>query len=209
MFPSVPVLWAFGLVVALLTITPGLDTALVLRSAAVAGQRRAWGAIIGIISGTLVWGVLAAVGVAAVLAASATAFTVLKLAGAAYMVWMGVRLIVAAAKGHVALPDAATPGNTFLAGVWQGFLTNLLNPKVGAFYVALLPQFIPASAPHLTWGIALAGVHAVLGVIWLGTLALFAGRIRPWLQRPRVTRGIDAGVGAVITAFGVKLALTR
>jgi threonine/homoserine/homoserine lactone efflux protein len=209
MFPSVHVLWAFGLVVALLTITPGLDTALVLRSAAVAGQRRAWGAITGIISGTLVWGVLAAVGVAAVLAASATAFTVLKLAGAAYMVWMGVRLIVAAAKGHAALPDAATPGNTFLAGAWQGFLTNLLNPKVGAFYVALLPQFIPASAPHVTWGIALAGVHAVLGLVWLGTLAVFAGRIRPWLQRPRVTRGVDAGVGAVITAFGVKLALTR
>ena len=75
--------------------------------------------------------------------------------------------------------------------------------------MALLPQFIPASAPHVTWGIALAGVHAVLGLVWLGTLAVFAGRIRPWLQRPRVTRGVDAGVGAVITAFGVKLALTR
>jgi threonine/homoserine/homoserine lactone efflux protein len=209
MFPSVHVLWAFGVVVALLTITPGLDTALVLRSAAVSGQRRAWGAIIGIVSGCLVWGVLAAVGVAAVLAASATAFTVLKLAGAAYMVWMGVRLIVAAARGHAALPDASTPGNTFLAAAGQGFLTNMLNPKVGAFYVALLPQFIPADAPHLTWGIALAGLHALLGVIWLGTLAAFAGTIRPWLQRPRVTRGIDAGVGAVIAAFGIKLALTR
>lgn len=209
MFPSLHVLWAFGLVVALLTITPGLDTALVLRSAAVAGQRRAWGAIVGIVSGCLVWGVLAAVGVAAVLAASTTAFTILKFAGAAYMVWMGVRLIFAAVKGHTSLPDAATPGNTFLAGAGQGFLTNLLNPKVGAFYVALLPQFIPVGAPHLTWGIALATVHAFLGVVWLGTLALFAGRIRPWLQKPKVTRGIDAGVGAVITGFGIKLALTR
>ncbi|MGC4175514.1 LysE family translocator [Demequina sp.] len=209
MFPSLHVLWAFGLVVALLTITPGLDTALVLRSAAVAGQRRAWGAIIGVVSGCLVWGVLAAVGVAALLAASQTAFTVLKLAGAAYMVWMGVRLIVAAIKGHTALPDAATPGNTFLAGAGQGFLTNLLNPKVGAFYVALLPQFIPPEANHVTWGITLAAVHAVLGIVWLGALSLFAGRIRPWLQRPRVTRGIDAGVGTVITGFGIKLAFTH
>lgn len=209
MFPSFHVLWAFGLVVALLTITPGLDTALVLRSAAVAGQRRAWGAIIGIVTGCLVWGALAAVGVAAILAASEVAFTVLKFAGAAYMIWMGLRLVIAAIKGHTALPDAPTQGDTFLAGAWQGFLTNMLNPKVGAFYVALLPQFIPADAPQLTWGIALAAVHAFLGLIWLGALALGASRIRPWLQRPRVTRGIDGGVGVVITGFGVKLALTH
>lgn len=207
MFPSPHVLWAFALVVSLLTITPGLDTALVLRSAAVSGQRRAWGSIAGVLAGCLVWGVLAAVGVAAVVAASATAFTVLRLAGAAYMVWLGVRLVVKAVRNKAALPDATTRGDTFLAGAWQGFLTNLLNPKVGAFYVALLPQFIPDDAPHLTWGIALAGVHALLGLIWLGALALGASRIRPWLQRPRVTRGIDAGVGVAITGFGVKLAL--
>lgn len=208
MFPSVHVLWAFGLVVSLLTITPGLDTALVLRSAAVAGQRRAWGAIAGILAGTLVWGALAAVGVAAIVAASAVAFTILKVVGAAYMIWMGVRLVVAAVRNHAALPEATTSGDTFRAGATQGFLTNMLNPKVGAFYVALLPQFIPADAPQLTWGLALASVHALLGLIWLGALALGANRIRPLLQRPRVTRGIDAGVGAVITAFGVRLALT-
>lgn len=209
MFPSPHALWTFALVVSLLTITPGLDTALVLRSAAVSGQRRAWGSIVGILAGCLAWGVLAAVGVAAIVAASATAFTVLRLAGAAYMVWMGVRLVLKAIQGHTQLPDAPTTGDSFRAGAWQGFLTNLLNPKVGAFYVALLPQFIPDNAPHLTWGIALAGVHALLGLVWLGALALGAGRIRPWLQRPRVTRGIDAGVGVVITGFGVKLALTH
>src|SRR6478609_2380443 len=104
MFPSYHVLWAFGLVVALLTITPGLDTALVLRSAAVSGQRRAWGSIAGILAGTLMWGILAAVGVAAIVSASAVAFTLLRFAGAAYMVWMGARLIVAAVRGHTALP---------------------------------------------------------------------------------------------------------
>src|SRR6478735_6300978 len=108
MFPSYHVLWTFGLVVALLTITPGLDTALVLRSAAVSGQRRAWGAIAGILAGCLAWGILAAVGVAALVAASQTAFTILRFAGAAYMIWMGVRLVIAAIKGHTALPDAAT-----------------------------------------------------------------------------------------------------
>lgn len=208
MLPSLHVLWSFGLVVALLTITPGVDTALVLRSAAVAGKARAWGAIVGIGCGTLTWGGLTAVGVSALLAASQIAYTVVRLAGAAYLVYLGGRLLWSAIRGTVSETTVATGvTDTFAAGWRQGLFTNLLNPKVGAFYLAILPQFIPADAPHLTWGVALAAVHVAEGVVWLGLVLVLARSLRAWLERPRVVRWIDGVVGTVITLFGVRLAL--
>lgn len=99
--------------------------------------------------------------------------------------------------------------DSFFVGFRQGALTNLLNPKVGAFYVALLPQFIPESAPHLVWGLSLAAVHVVLGVIWLGSLVLLARALRGWLQRRTVARWIDGIAGAVIIGSGVHLAIAR
>jgi len=208
MLPSLHVLWSFGLVVALLTITPGVDTALVLRSAAVAGRARAWGAILGIGTGCLAWGVLTAVGVSALLAASQVAYTIVRLAGAAYLVYLGGKLLWSAIRGHVGTA-AVTAGvsDTFGAGWRQGLFTNLLNPKVGAFYLAILPQFIPPDAPHVTWGLGLAGVHDLEGIIWLGMVLMLARSLRTWLERPRVVRGIDAVVGTVIAAFGLRLAL--
>ena len=176
MLPSLHVLWSFGLVVALLTITPGVDTALVLRSAAVAGRTRAWGAIAGIGCGTLSWGALTAVGVSALLAASQIAYTIVRLAGAAYLIYLGLRLLWSAIRGHVGTTAVTT-------GVAD---TNLLNPKVGAFYLAILPQFISVDAPHLTWGLALAAVHVGEGIIWLGIVLMLAHSLRTWLERPRV-----------------------
>jgi len=211
MLPSLHVLWSFGLVVALLTITPGVDTALVLRSAAVARRARAWGAIIGIGTGCLAWGVLTAVGVSALLAASQVAYTIVRLAGAAYLaylVYLGGKLLWSAIRGHVGTAAVTTEvSDTFGAGWRQGLFTNLLNPKVGAFYLAILPQFIPPDAPHVTWGLALAGVHDLEGIIWLGMVLMLARSLRTWLERPRVVRGIDAVVGTVIAAFGLRLAL--
>ncbi len=208
MLPSLHVLWSFGAIVALLTVTPGVDTALVLRSAAVAGRTRAWGAIIGIGCGTLTWGALTAVGVSALLAASQVAYTIVRLVGAAYLVYLGLRLLWSAVRGQVGPATVATGvSDTFGAGWRQGLFTNLLNPKVGAFYLAILPQFIPVDAPHLSWGLALAAVHVGEGIVWLGMVLLLAHSLRTWLERPRVVRGIDAVVGAVITGFGIKLAL--
>ena len=208
MLPSLHVLWSFGLVVALLTITPGVDTALVLRSAAVAGRARAWGAIVGIACGTMSWGALTAVGVSALLAASQIAYTIVRLAGAAYLVFLGLRLLWSAIRGHVGAPSVtAGVADTFGAGWRQGLFTNLLNPKMGAFYLAILPQFIPPDVPHLTWGLALAAVHVAEGVVWLGMVLMLAHSLRTWLERPRVVRGIDAVVGTVIAGFGLKLAL--
>jgi threonine/homoserine/homoserine lactone efflux protein len=208
MFPSLHTLWQFALVVALLTVTPGVDTALVLRSAAVAGRARAWGAILGIGCGVLAWGALTAVGVSALLAASQAAYTVVRLVGAAYLVYLGLRLLWSAIRGHVQGTAVATGARDSVAAGWrQGLFTNLLNPKVGAFYLAILPQVIPVDAPHLTWGMSLAAVHVAEGTLWLGAVLLLARSLRSWLERPRVVRGIDGVVGTIIAGFGVRLAL--
>ena len=135
MLPSLAVVASFALVVGLLTVTPGLDTALVLRSA-VAGKHRAFGVIAGIQTGTLLWGFLASVGVSVILLASAQLYDVIRLVGAAYLVWMGCRMLWSAIRG-AGTPSAAEVGpvgdDSFFRGWRQGTLTNLLNPKVGAF----------------------------------------------------------------------------
>lgn len=207
MVPSLSLLWSFALVVGLLTITPGLDTALVLRTSAASGRSRARGVIAGIQVGTLAWGVLAAAGIGAVLLASEVAYTVLRIVGAAYVIWVGARMLHTAIRGATSKAAPAIEGHDrFIVGFRQGFTTNILNPKVGAFYVALLPQFIPTDAPQLLWGVQLAGVHVVLGTVWLGTLLVLARSVGAWLRRPRVSRGLDGIAGAAIIGFGVKLA---
>ncbi len=210
MLPPLATLLSFGLVVALLTITPGLDTALVLRTAAVAGRHRARGAVAGIQAGVLVWGAAAAVGVSALLLASQLAYDALRVAGALYLLWIGLRMLWSAIRGpHQPQPVFDARADSFWAGFRQGATTNLLNPKVGAFYVAVLPQFIPGDAPALAWGLALAAMHVVLGTVWLGTLLVVARSFRRWLQRRTVARWIDGIAGTVIAAFGVRLALER
>lgn len=217
-------LWAFTLMVGLLTLTPGLDTALVLRTAAVGHRRRAWDVIFGIQTGTPVWGVLTSLGVTALLTTSHLAYEVLRWAGAAYLVWMGCRMLwsarrrpgrtegeqagteVGAGAGTGVGPDAA---DTLLGGWRQGLATNPLNPKVGAFYVALLPQFIPPGASHLAAGVLLSGIPVLLGSAWACVLIALAQMLRHRLQRPSVRRRLDRVTGTVIAAFGVRLALEK
>lgn len=212
----------FALIVGLLTLTPGLDTALILRTAALGHRRRVWGVVIGIQSGTLVWGVLTSLGVTALLTASHLAYTILRWAGAAYLVWMGGRLLwatwrhssnespqtVGAGGTTGAETKAGTgAGDTLLGGWRQGIVTNLLNPKMGAFYVAVLPQFVPAGASRLAPGVLLAGVHILLAVVWACALIAFAHVLRDRLQRPSARRCLDRITGTVIAAFGIRLAL--
>jgi threonine/homoserine/homoserine lactone efflux protein len=136
------------------------------------------------------------------------AYTIVRLAGAAYLIYLGLRLLWSAIRGQVGAAAVSTGvADTFGAGWRQGLFTNLLNPKVGAFYLAILPQFIPVDAPQVIWGLALAAVHVGEGIIWLGMVLLLANSLRTWLERPRVVRGIDAVVGTVIAGFGIRLAL--
>ncbi|MET8990701.1 LysE family translocator [Nonomuraea wenchangensis] len=201
-------LWSFALVVGLLTLTPGLDTALILRTAALGRRRGAWGVVLGIQAGTLVWGVLTSLGVTAVLTASHLAYEALRWAGAAYLVWMGARMLIGTFRREAPGPDAAPVSEDSLTrGFRQGLTTNLLNPKVGAFYVAVLPQFIPAGAAPLAMGVLLASVHAALGLVWSTVLVAFARVLRERLRTARARRLLDRVTGTVIAAFGVRLAL--
>jgi threonine/homoserine/homoserine lactone efflux protein len=199
----------FAVVALLLTVTPGLDTALVLRAAVTRGRREASATALGVVAGVLAWGAAAAVGVSALLTASTVAYDVLRLVGAGYLVWLGGRILwrlVRSRSAAAAGPATAAPG-----GAWRsartGLLTNLLNPKVGAFYVAVLPQFLPAGTSALGMGVLLALVHAALSLVWFTVLVLGAVAARRWLQRPAVSRTVEGVTGVALLGFGLRLAL--
>ncbi|MHB9755164.1 LysE family translocator [Streptomyces sp. BYX5S] len=204
-------LWSFALVVGLLTLTPGLDTALILRTSALGRRRRAWGVVLGIQTGTLVWGAFTSLGVTALLTASHLAYTALRWIGAAYLIWMAARMLRDTFRGlPTAVADESLPaaGADSVSGGWrQGTLTNLLNPKMGAFYVAVLPQFIPPGAGHFTVGLLLTTVHVLIGLLWSAVLIGFARVLQGWLRKPRARRLLDRITGTVIGVFGIRLAL--
>ncbi|WP_258724909.1 LysE family translocator [Cellulomonas sp. NS3] len=206
---------SFALVAGLLTIVPGLDTALVLRSAISRGRAHAFAAGAGVNAGCFAWGVAAAVGASALLAASRTAYTVLTLAGAAYMVVLGAQLLWSGLRRRPAA--AGEPGGAAAApeprgSVWRAFLmglgTNLLNPKVGVFYLATIPQFVPDGVSPLLMGVLLAAVHNVLGMAWFAAIILATGFASRWLSGEVVARVTDRVTGVVLVAFGVRLAAT-
>ena len=197
---------AFTLAAAVLTITPGVDTAMVLRAAAAEGPRAGAAAGLGVCAGLFVWGAGAAFGLSALLAASATAFVALKWVGAAYLVFLGLRLL-ARPRAKLDLGPGGEPRGARDA-LRRGFLTNVLNPKVGVFYATFLPQFIPAGASVAAFSLLLAGVHAVLTLIWFALLVALTVPLGRFLKRPRVVRAMDRLTGGVFIAFGAKLALS-
>ena len=198
----------FAVLAALLTVTPGLDSALVLRATLAQGRRHAVATGAGIVCGVLVWGVAAAVGVSALLTASTVAYDVLRVVGATYMVWLGARMLHGALGRPPAVGDELPAAAPSAAAAWRrGLLTNLLNPKVGAFYVAVLPQFLPAGVPPVAMGCLLALVHVLLSGLWFAVLVLGAGRLRRVLARPRAQRVVDGTTGSVLVGFGLRLGL--
>jgi threonine/homoserine/homoserine lactone efflux protein len=192
----------------LLTLTPGLDTALILRTAAVEGPKRAGFAAVGIVTGCLVWGAAVALGLGALLAASAVAFTMLKWAGAAYLVWLGLGLILKPRDRFELETGAASAGGD-LAWMRRGLLTNLLNPKVGVFYISFLPQFLPSGVRPAPFIFLLAAIHAALGLAWCACLIGATRPIAGALKKANVVRWLDRLTGGVFLAFGVRLALER
>jgi threonine/homoserine/homoserine lactone efflux protein len=154
-----PRLLAFTGFAAVLTVLPGSDMALVTRSVLATGRRRALGTVVGIASGCVVHATASALGISAVLATSATAFNVMKTVGAAYLIWIGVQSIRTAGAPTVgAAPDAAGRGSGRTSPFLQGFLTNLLNPKVAIFYLTVLPQFVSPGENVLRRSLLLASI---------------------------------------------------
>jgi threonine/homoserine/homoserine lactone efflux protein len=200
-------LLAFLVAATLLTLAPGPDSALILRSAAVKGARAAWAAAAGISVGCLMWGAAVSAGLGALLAASPQAFTALKWAGAAYLVWLGLGLLLRPRHSPAAI--TAAPGAAGSEAFRQGLLTNALNPKIGVFYVTFLPQFIPAGASVAAFSFVLAAIHVALSLVWFAVLIVATAKVSRALSRPATIAALDRLTGAVFVGFGVKLALTR
>jgi len=208
-------LWAFVAVATLLAVTPGADTLLVVRNVLTRGRVAALLTVAGIAGGCVVHAVLSAVGVSLILVRSAEAFAVLRFCGAAYLMVLGAQSLrrwwqpddgaPAGSDAPLAAPRPARRLRSFL----EGLLTNVLNPKVGIFYLAFLPQFIRPGDPVLERSLLLAALHIGIGVVWLSLLSLGVGRIRP-LVESRLWRARLEGVsGAVLIALGVRLAAAR
>ena len=202
----------FTLIAAVLTITPGADTMLVVRNVLRGGRRDGVVTTLGICLGLFVHATLSAVGVSVILMQSATTFQVVKLAGACYLVWLGIQSLSGAARA-TGVADAerdvtaavVSPQRCFV----EGMLGNLLNPKVAVFYLAFLPQFIGPTDPVLRKSLLLASIHYVEGVLWLVVVSVAVDRMRRFFIRSAIRRWLDGVCGALLVGFGVRLALAR
>ena len=202
--------WAFLLTGMLLNLTPGQDTFFILGRSIAGGARVGVAAALGITAGSIVHTLLAAIGLSALLATSAVAFAVVKSVGAAYLVYLGLRMLLehnAEFAVQTPVSSRASVGPAFR----QGMLTNLLNPKVALFFLALMPQFIAAKSPHKVFAFLVLGVTFVTtGTIWCLCLALMSGRLGAALMaRPTLGRAVSRVAGGVFVALGVRLALAR
>jgi threonine/homoserine/homoserine lactone efflux protein len=201
----------FLLAAGLLTITPGVDTAMVLRTSTSGGPRDGAAASVGICLGLLVWGMSSAFGLTALLAASELAFDIVKWTGAAYLVYLGVRLL---ARPRTSLTvDAASLDRSAsrrnAGAFYRGFLSNILNPKVGVFYVTFLPQFIPHGINVAGFSLLLASIHVLITMVWFALLIALTVPLGRFLTKPRVVRNLDRLTGCVFVGFGLKLAVAK
>ena len=191
---------------ALIVLLPGPDTLVMVRSIVRGGRRRGIATACGVLTGLAVWVTAAALGISALLRASHVGYDVLRIAGAAYLVWLGVQSLVLR-RSRVAADGPAGRGGLLGTGFTAGLLTDLLNPKVGVFFVSFLPGFVP----H---GYSAGPLTLLLGAIFIAETALYclvlitlASRVTDWMNRPATRRRLDTATGMVLIGFGVRLAI--
>jgi threonine/homoserine/homoserine lactone efflux protein len=202
-------LLAFTGAAGLLTVAPGLDTLLVLRTATVEGPRRAMCAGLGICMGCLIWRILVSAGLGAVFSVSNLAYHIVRVLGAIYLFYLGIRLLFQREKP--ALDPSPAVERSPAGSRWfiRGLLTNLLNPKVGVFYVTFLPQFIPSHANIVGFSVLLALIHGAEGILWFAALVFATRPLVRWLRHPKTLTLINRITGGVFIFFSVRLALER
>ena len=200
----------FALLATVVTVTPGLDTVLVLRQALRGGRRPAFAAAAGICLGAWIWGIAAAAGVAALFVASQVAYQVLRWAGVAFLLYLAWGYLRSAWRGEIAHTDlSAGAMDTDREAFLKGLLTDLLNPKMAVFYLTVLPLFLPAGYAPALAGAVLAGIHALVAFAWFTVITLGAQAMRGFLTSRRGARVIDGAAGTAMLGFGVALGLER
>jgi threonine/homoserine/homoserine lactone efflux protein len=202
---------AFLAVSAVVICTPGQDTALTIRNTLAGGRRSGIATAGGVAMGQAIWTIAASVGVVALLSASEPVFRALKLAGAAYLVYLGAQALYSAIANRIPHPDPKQQTVTRSAGVTpergfrQGVISNLGNPKMAVFFASLLPQFTPTGTTSFTWLLAFGLLFCGLTLAWLTLYAVAVARLRPLLAGP-ARRALDAATGVVLIVFGARLA---
>ena len=207
--PSWPVLLAYSAAVFFIAITPGPDMALFISRTISGGRRAGFAAMLGASSGLIVHALLAAFGLSALLAASATAFSIVKIAGAAYLVWLAVGAIRHGSSFHV--PEGPPEPRPFARDFLVGLGINLTNPKVVMFFVTFLPQFVEVGDAYASGRLLFLGLwFLMIGMPVSAAIIVTAARFTTFMRKsPRVMRGFDYGFAALMTAFAARLILTR
>jgi threonine/homoserine/homoserine lactone efflux protein len=200
----------FALAGALIVLLPGPDTLVVLRNLIRGGRRTAARTVVGVLSGLTVWIAAAAFGLAAVLHASADAYTVLRVVGAVYLLWLGFQTFRNRSAPELLTVDADQRRLRWLgSGYSAGLATDLLNPKVGVFFVTFLPGFVPAGAPVGRASLAFGAIFVVETALYFALLLFLAGRITGWMRDTKIRRRLDWATGTVLIGFGIRLAVEQ
>lgn len=194
---------AFALLSLLLAVTPGPDSVLVLRSALAGGRIAGFLTACGAGLGSLVWAVAVAFGLARAVDTWGWLYDGLRLVGAGYLIFLGIQSIVARVDADAELPDVPVRRISSARAFRTGVLSAVFNPKIGLFFIAVVPQFLVEGQPVLLMTLLLGLVDAVVAVAWLTVVAVAAARVTGWLRRPVVTRRIERGTGVVLTVLGV------
>ncbi len=202
-------LLAFVGVSILLAITPGPDMAVVTKNALAHGRRGVFLTTAGIAVALVLWVTATAVGLSALLRASANLLFGLKLVGAAYLAYLGVRTLLESRRPPADLLAQAPPAAAAHTVFRQGFFSAITNPKLGVFFVTFLPQFVLPGQPVLPRLLELGIVFAVIGFVWMNVYGLSVTRLRALITAPRVRQWMQRATGAVLLGFGARLALER
>ncbi|MDR5898124.1 LysE family translocator [Halomonas vilamensis] len=204
--------WPFLIAITLLSLSPGVDTLLVIRNTARGGVGDGITTSVAICCGLFVHATISALGISLILLQSAWAFHVLKMLGAAYLIWLGIKSLMAVRSGQ-GLPVEGMLQSSSKVPRWQpikeGLLSNVLNPKTVVFYMAFLPQFIAPSDPALLKSLWLASIHFVIANVWQISVAVMVGGASKWLASTRFSQWLNGLTGGVLVLFGIKLALEQ
>ena len=202
-------IWGFVLMTIPLVLVPGASTAVVLRNSIAGGTRAGLVTAVGINTGSLCYGLMSAFGFAVALQRWPSAWTVLRAVGLVYPAWLGIKSLRSAAFPRIAAASASAGGAS--RGAWQniyeGFVTNLLNPAIATFYLVVLPQFIPRDAPIARSALILTAVHIGLAGSWHITWAAAGGTLARMLTGGRPRQALEAISGVALIALAVKIAL--